>query len=347
MKKFLKNKKTLILLSVLIVAVFGLLIGLFVFNNNEETEKKQETEKQTSAKEIQIVDINSTTRPYAVMIENSSTARPYHAGLQDAYILYEIVVEGGISRYLGLFKDVDTERISGVRSARHYYLDYAIENDAYYIHWGASTPARNDLNYMDIDSYEVYNNKYAFYDTSLPVSSENSTYTSMAELKSAIATTGYRSELNKDLLLNYTAEELDESKLEGAISANEVKINYSNSNIPSFSYNTETKTYNHFINSAPHNDYITGNQYNFKNIITYQVYNYDMPNEIKGRQELNNVGSGTGYYISEGYAIPINWSKESRESQTIYTYTDGTELIVNDGNTYISIQPQDQPLVIE
>ena len=67
----------------------------------------------------------------------------------------------------------------------------------------------------------------------------------------------------------------------------------------------------------------------------------------KGRQNLDNVGSGEGYYISNGYAIPIKWSKSSRSAQTVYTYLDGTIINVNDGNTFIQIQPTGKKLVIE
>ena len=39
-----------------------------------------------------------------------------------------------------------------------------------------------------------------------------------------------------------------------------------------------------------------------------------------GRQKLNNVGEGEGYYITNGYAVPITWEKSSRNSQTVYKY---------------------------
>ena len=63
------------------------------------------------------------------MINNINVARKAQSGLSDAYIVYEIVVEGGITRYLALFKDAPTTRIGSVRSARHYFIDYAEEND--------------------------------------------------------------------------------------------------------------------------------------------------------------------------------------------------------------------------
>ena len=101
------------------------------------------------------------------------------------------------------------------------------------------------------------------------------------------------------------------------------------------------------MNGAASTDYVTKEQYTFKNIITYQVSNYTLNDgENKGRQDINNVGSGSGYYITDGYAIPIKWEKTSRSAQTKYTLENGEELKVNDGNTFIQIQPTGQALNI-
>ena len=63
--------------------------------------------------------------------------------------------------------------------------------------------------------------------------------------------------------------------------------------------------------------------------------------------DLETVGSGDGYFITEGYDVPIKWTKESREAKTKYTYLDGTEVLLNDGNTYIQLQSVNQTLTIE
>ena len=62
---------------------------------------------------------------------------------------------------------------------------------------------------------------------------------------------------------------------------------------------------------------------------------------------MHNVGTGDGYYITNGYAVPIKWTKKDRKSQTIYTYKDGTEVKINDGNTYIMHQLTDKKLTIK
>lgn len=114
----------------------------------------------------------------------------------------------------------------------------------------------------------------------------------------------------------------------------------------SYEYDSETKTYKRFVNNKKHTDYVTEKQYTFKNIITYQVKNTSIPGDTSGRQDLNTVGSGNGYFITNGYAVPITWSKSSRSSQTIYKHQNGDEIIVNDGNTFIQIQPVGKNLII-
>ena len=101
-----------------------------------------------------------------------------------------------------------------------------------------------------------------------------------------------------------------------------------------------------FMGGKEHTDLITKKQYTVKNIITYQVQNSSIQSDRKGRQDLYNIGTGEGYYISNGEAIKIKWSKKDRASKTIYTLEDGSELKVNDGNTWIHIQPKGKKLNI-
>ena len=311
--------------------------------NNESSDEKQE---EVVEKKLTIVNPESTSRPYAIMINNISVARQVQSGLQDAYIIYEMIVEGGITRYLALFMDQTTERIGTIRSARHYYIDYALENDAIYVHHGQSPQAQSDFKTLKVDRIAVSEASTGWRENPLKLSSEHTLYTSTEKLKNGLG--NMRTTRNKDLLLNYVVDEIDMKDIAGAEVANNVAITYSNGTTSSYVYDAEHGYYLRSVNGKEHTDYVTKEQYHFKNIITYQVKNYTLDDgENKGRQDLENVGSGTGYYISGGYAIPIKWEKKSRSEQTKYTYEDGTELKVNDGNTFIQIQPKGQKLVIE
>ena len=252
--------------------------------------------------------------------------------------MYEIIVEGGISRYLALFIDQSTERIGSIRSARHYFLDYALENDAIYVHHGQSPQAQSDFSKLGIERVVVDNSKTGWRDTSLNVSSEHTLFTSIEKLNKG--TNKFRKERNKNYLLNYSADEIDMSSLEKSSSANKISLVYSSGTKVYYEYDESNKYYLRSTEIGPHTDYVTKQQYHFKNIIAYQVDNYTINDgENKGRQDIKNIGSGSGYYFSDGYMIPIKWKKDSRSSQTKYTYEDGTELKVNDGNTFIQIVP--------
>ncbi len=354
LKKF-KNikwtKKKVIILSIMLLLIVALIVVLVLCLNNkkEDVQSNNEVKEEVKKEEpkISIVDVNSKSRPYAVMINNHPTARLYHSGLQDAYIIYELIVEGGMTRYMALFKDQNTAKIGSVRSSRHYFLDYAMENDAYYVHWGWSPQAESDIKTMGINNINglIYSGTY-FYRENLNISMEHTGFTTMEMLNKASEKLKYRSETNKGLLLNYTTNEVNLSDNENSQKADEVSIRYSNSVTDKYVYDKENKYYLRFVNGKEHKDYVTGNQYHFKNIITYQVSNSSIAGDDKGRQDFNNIGSGEGYYITNGYATKIKWSKSSREEQTKYTYLDGKTIDVSDGNTFIQIQPSGQSINI-
>lgn len=341
-KRRKKNKKkvVVILFLILILAGFG---AYYVYTHPEEVQKY--AKKVEPEKKLKIVDENSKSRPIAVMVNNNHVAWP-HAGLQDAYLTYEILAEGGITRLMALFKDQDTEKIGSVRSARPYYLDYALENDAIYVHYGWSDQAKSDINSLGVDNINGLTVSSVFWrDKSLNKATEHTVFTSMEKIKEYAKEEGYDRDTNKDLLLNYSVDEIDLSKREDAIKADTVFMKYSYYTNTSYEYDSANKVYKRFMSDTAHVDAVTGSQYTVKNIIITPIatHTYDS----YGRLELDDVGSGEGYFITDGYAIPITWSKASRSSQTVYKNMDGEEIKVNDGNTYIQITPPSEEVKIE
>ncbi len=351
MKKQKNNKKvkvSVIVATISVILVIGVALLLLLGSKKDSTLPKitkKNSKTPTIESNLKIVDLNSKTRPYAVMINNLGVARPLQSGLQDAMIIYEMIVEGGLTRYMAVFQDQNTERIGSIRSARHYFLDYALENDAIYVHHGNSPQAAADFKTLNIDRISVDASKTGWRDKSLNVSTEHTLFTSIAKLNNGLG--NKRKTRNKDFLLNYSETPIDLSTKEGAIKANNIEITYSGSVKTSYEYDESAQNYKRSVNGKAHTDYVTKKQYTFKNIITYQVSNTSLNDGSgKDRQTLDNIGSGEGYYITNGYAIPITWSKSSRSSQTVYKYKDGTEIDVNDGNTFIQIQPKGKNLII-
>ena len=353
-KKLDKNKVIGILLLLIAVGTIIFVI-LFYMTPKEETKKTKEP-VVTKEKKLKIVDEDSNERPIAVMIDNN-IGQGRHAGLQDSYINYEIIVEGGLTRIMAIFKDKDVDLIGPVRSSRHYFLDYALESDAIYAHYGWSTYAENDIRALDVNNINgLYDEAPYWRDKT--IAAPHNVFTSTNKLYEYAKQKNYSTTTNNWKLLNYNPEEInlndpistteqvnpetgEKEKVpvtrEGLLTANSIVIPYSYYQTRSYTYDATNKVYLRFMNDEPHMDKTTGEQLHYKNIIIEQVRNYQLDSD--GRQDLDTVGSGTGYYITNGYALPINWTKSSRSAKTIYKYLDGSEIEINDGNTFIQIMP--------
>ena len=347
-----KGSSKLLIVALLIIIIFaGVVIGIKTIknNNSEDTREvaKGEEIKKAPEKKLKIVDTNSKSRPYAVMINNNHAAWP-QCGIQDAYLVYEIIAEGGITRMMALYKDADTAKIGSIRSARHYFIDYAEENDAIFVHWGGSPQAYSRINkgIDDIDGIALENTVF-FRDKTLNRAYEHTGFTSMEKLKEYAEKKEYTRDTNKNLLLNYSVDEIDMSALEGAKVANNIEIEYSDYHTTSYEYDEENKVYKRSMSGKKNVDLVTGEQYTAKNIIIYTVRNYTLNDgEGKGRQELDNIGSGEGYLVTSGYVVPITWEKTSHSGQTVYKYANGEKIKVNDGNTFIQICPKNAEIDI-
>lgn len=355
MKKRKINKKGKMTIGSFLAIVLIIVIAVVLYLNANDKKVNKNTDKKIKEKEdikeevkkLNIIDLESNSRPYAVMINNIETVWGYQSGIQDAYLVYEIIVEGGYTRLMAIYKDVNLDRIGSIRSSRHYFLDYALENDAIYVHFGWSPQAESDMKTLSINNINFMSYNGYTRDTSLNLASEHTAYTKTDSILDGANYYNYRITTEQDTLLNYSVDEIDLSTYDNAIVANNVYIGYSNSRNTSYEYDNVNKVYKRFQNKTAQTDYVTKEQYTAKNIIVYQVSNATIAGDDKGRQTLENIGSGEGYYISNGYAVPITWSKASRASQTVYKYLDGKEIDVNDGNTFIQIQPTGQDLTIE
>ena len=348
-----KNNKKLFIIAGVLVLVLGGVVTFLLLNNkdndskeNKTTKKEIKEEEKISDKKVNIVDINSKTRPYAVMINCHNAALP-QAGLDKAYIVYELMVEGGITRMMALFRDIDVNKIGSVRSARTQYLGYVYENDAIYAHAGGAQDALNRIAKEGINDVDV-DGQYGVRDRSLNRAWEHTLFTTTDLLNSARDSRGFNKDTDNGLLLKYSADELDLSSYENSKIANNISINYSDYRTSNYKYDAESKTYLRSMNDTPNNDLVTGEQYRVKNILVYGVnYSNYTYSGYSLYQKIDNIGTGEGYYISDGYAIPIIWEKENEKSKTIYkVVSTGKELVVNDGNTYIQIYPSDRSLII-
>ncbi len=334
--------KVLIGIIVLLVIIAGILLGMKILGKEqlqgEILEGNQEKENVGTAvvevKEPKIFQGND--RPIAVMIDNHTGAMP-QAGLNDAYLVYEIIVEGGESRLMALFKGVNLEKIGPVRSARHYFLDYALENDAIYVHYGWSPQAQSDIEKLAVNNMNgIYESESSFWRTKDKYAPHN-VATSTEKILEIAKRKGYATTSNKKSVLNYIADEVN---LETDMEATTVTIPYSPSNEVRYEYDTVTKRYTRYSRDKKQVDWTTGETVTTKNILIVKCENWTLTGEQKtGRQTIDNIKTLDGYYITNGKAIAITAEKDGRISQTVYKDLQGNEIQVNDGNTFIQICP--------
>lgn len=314
-------------------------------NDNANSEQINNENQTQDDKKIEIVDVNSNSRPYAVVINNYPSAVKVQTGLSDAYLIYEMPVEGGMSRSLAFYKDKTTNKIGTVRSARHNFLDYVMENDAIFVHFGWSHYAEKQIPQLKINNINGLSDSPFWRENPEGLKSEHTAYTSLEKVISLAKHKGYRTTTDNKGVLTYSTSEIDLSKRDDSIIANNVEVPYSSNYYGvSFTYDADAKRYKRYVNGVAHIDYFTKEHYSTKNIIITKI-NYTKTDD-NYYLDLKNTGTGEGYYITNGYAVPIIWEKPNRSSKTIYKYKDGTPINVNDGNTYIMLQSINQKTTI-
>ena len=396
----MKNKGVIIFIIILMVIVI-VAGGFLIFqilnqntnvtnntnntnNNEEQNQNNEDSQLVVEQKEPEI--FKGDERPIAVMIDNHTKAWP-QANLSKAYLVYEIIVEGGETRLMAVFKNQDLQEIGPVRSSRHYFLDYALENDAIYVHHGWSPQAQRDIQNLRVDYINgIQESSKDFWREKSKYAPHN-LFTSTESILTIAKRKGYDTTSSQKSVLNYVAydvnlnekygveEETTNKTLESIVntqntnedtqSTNESTQSTTNSkatvikastvNIPHSSlekvkyvYDEETKRYTRYAREKLQTDYSTGENITTKNIIITMCDNYTLnDSENKGRQGLDNIGTFDGYYITNGYAIPIKCTKVARSSQTQYKDLNGNTIDVSDGNTFIHICPKKVDIVIE
>ena len=338
--------KILIIILVLLLIVAGVLFALKALKKGQ-VEQVNNGEVQQEEKEqpkLKIVNQNSKSRPYAVMINNNHAAWP-QCGIGDAYIVYEIVAEGGITRMMALYKDQDTAKIGSIRSARHYFIDYAMENDAIYVHFGQSPQAASDIKKYSINDINGISEDGSTFWRVKDKTAPHNAVTSMANLKKSAESKKFKTTSTEKSVLNYVTDEVN---LEDGESAETITIPHSQLQTVKYEYDSENKVYKRYARGVAQKDWDTKDAITIKNLIITYCDNYTLTDtENKGRQGLKNIGTFDGYYITNGKAIKIKCIKEARDSKTIYQDLQGNVIKVNDGNTFVNICPTDAKVTIE
>lgn len=276
-------------------------------------------------------------RPIAIQYNNLKTVRNQW-GISEASILYEALVEGGITRLLGIFDEVKTETIGSVRSSRHYYVSIADEYDAIYIHYGKTSYAINKMSELGIDHMDGMSNieSTLFYRVDFLKAPHNA-FTGAAYIEKAIKKMKFRTEFEGTKGNHFDFYDED-TELSGDKRVDKVTLMYSSYTKPYFIYDSKTKQYKRFQFDEPHVDSNTKEQLAFKNIIVQFVKEWDIDKNDYQTMDIEDA-SGTGYYITNGKMTEITWEKNEKDRLMVYYDTEGNRLNINQGKTFISYFP--------
>ncbi len=281
-------------------------------------------------------------RPVCVMINNIKVAQPL-LGVSKSDMIYECLVEGGITRLMACFKDpYAVEKIGSVRSARPYYVKIASGMNGIYVHEGGSAEALNMLSsgsYHNATDFSLaLHGDYMWRDSwrKKNLGHEHSVLTSGEKLKQGISDLGIDTKYKPsyDSKLKFSAEE---NSLKNGEVANKLVANFSGYKSTTFDYDAQNETYliSQFGTSQK-DDTIQNSK---QNVIAFYIPTHER-SAGSVLQAIDLVGSGEGYYMSHGKITKITWHRDSEADSPFYYKTaDGHDLVMYPGQTYVCCVP--------
>ncbi len=284
----------------------------------------------------------SGRRPAAIMINNIKIATPQE-GISYAEVMYECIVEGAQTRLMMLVMEYEELPVVGsVRSSREYYLDFAANHDALYIHAGGSNQAYLEIKQRDVDNLDGVNMYIPdmFYRDSWRrqnMGIEHSLMTTGPKIAAGIAFKKYRTEITPDFDSPLDFVPWGTTRLPEGGEGSYLQVTYSNSHKPYFEYSENEGVYYRWqFLGDKHMDNTPGVQISFDNILLLYLPT-KRTGDSKNHMDVTTTGSGEGYYFWGGRYEPITWKKATEDSPLKLYGADGEELQINRGRTFFQI----------
>lgn len=339
--------------GVLLLIISALVVGLVwrqaanqnsdngVGSNQKSKKKLQQVEGEsvsiTNARQIDgilVATAESNRVPACVMIENAafSGVRP-QSGLSAASVVYEVIVEGGITRLMAVFAGEQTDPVGPVRSARDTYLEFASEYNCGYVHAGGSYTAINAIPRFGLRDLDALRESRWFWRDAHKYSPHD-LFTNTSNLYEAI-TTGHSW---TDSPTYESWKFVDDVDLPNDDSATEINLGFGGSYDVTYTFNSEDGYYERINGGQNHTDSNTGKILTARNIIVQHVPEGDFI-EGKGRVNFSVTGEGEVNIFRNGMLTTGIWKKADRLARTKFYTSDGQEIPLVRGNTWVEIVP--------
>ncbi len=283
-------------------------------------------------------------RPLAVMVENSRRARP-QSGLSYADIVYEMPVEGGITRFMTVFLNPDpiVREIGPVRSARHYFVQQVPALDAMYAHCGGSVMGYAEIAKAGIDEIDEIHYGYGFWRITTRRAPHN-LYTGIGKLLKAFRRRGVdvkaRPGTNKHPF-PIAASPTYDSRGRYVV----IDLPYTRRYHVSYVYDPARRTYLRYMNGEPHVDALNGEQIAAADVVIVRANSWKVLDK-EGRLDLGLTGEGEAQVHVGGRVLAGRWIRGSRYSLFSFMDSEGRKIEFNPGPVWIQVLlPMKRPMV--
>ncbi|MFA6475234.1 MAG: DUF3048 domain-containing protein [Patescibacteria group bacterium] len=343
------SRRNLIIIVTVLAVVLLSLVGVVAWQKTHPanflpvekklTHKKKKAETSTTAARhsdgMIVAKADANKVPACVMIENAAFdgVRP-QAGLSAASVVYEVIVEGGITRLMAVYAGETADKIGPVRSARDTYLEFASEYNCAYAHAGGSYTAMLAIPRFNMRNVDALYDGTWFWRDNAKYSPHN-LFTSSDNLDKAI-NDGHSW---KDEPVYAVWNFVDDNALPTDTTATTVSIAFGGSYDVLYQYNADDKNYERTNGGALQTDSNTGKTLTARNIIVQHV----PPGifiEGKGRVNFSVTGEGEVEIVRNGVITKGTWKKADRLDRTRFFDDANKEIPLARGNTWVEIVPE-------
>lgn len=286
----------------------------------------------------ELVEKEITMRPIIATINNHPKARP-QSGLSSADVVYEMLAEGDITRFLALYQSNLPSSIGPIRSARSYFVELAKGLDAFYIAHGYSPEAETMLKSGIVDNINGMQYDGTLFKRSSDRRAPHNSYILGENVKKGAQ------RVNASLLyqkkVSYTYYEEDEN-VQSGVEANKINVNYGSGQFNStYTYDTTLNKYTRTVNGITTTDALTNEAIQLSNILVFEMKHFIVDNQ--GRREIDIVSGGKAYIFQAGTMREVQWKNIDGVLKAVEL--DGTEVKLVPGKTWIHFMPT-QPGII-
>ncbi|MBP1995803.1 DUF3048 domain-containing protein [Paenibacillus eucommiae] len=281
------------------------------------------------------------SRPFIVMVENSPQARP-QTGLDQADIVYEILAEGEITRFVAVYQSQDAKVIGPVRSIRPYFVEIGAGLDAVIVHAGWSQDAMNILVGRKLAHLDQVYGDDAFYWRDKDRKAPHNLYTSVEKMKLGAETRKFREEWKGPVLSFAKDGKSTFQTSSAATSATKIEIPYISGYVVSYEYDVESGQYKRTMAGKPHLDKESEKQLTATNLLVLESKHQILDNA--GRRNVDIFGPGKGIMLQQGKQIEVTWEQKNG---IIRAYDGANEVRLLPGTTWVQIVPINSAVKVE